>query len=813
MFARIILSLAIALPVFAAQAEEKNILYFDKAADDYGVKSPLKCWEVENPNYTSKDNPDAAWEKYALPLGNGFVGAMIYGGGALDRIQINEHSLWTGGPGTPGFKPDNNLAEAYKQVPEIRKAMFAAAAAQNPQEHQKLLGTVEELGSKYLRSADTEEDHKSKIHFGRYQTLGEITVATGHDKAAIQGYRRELNLGTGVHSVVYTLGNVVYRRTAFCSNPDRVLVFRYAADKPGRQNLLLRLASPHDLVGSSENGVFIGTGAVKQNGLLVEVRIAVLAPGGKVAMAADGLRIKGADSATFILVAGTDYAPVRPAYRGLSPAAALKATLAKALDLGYDKLLARHVADHAALMGRVAIDLGTTPDAVRLLPNDQRVQLNRTTPDPDLEETYFQFGRYLLVGSSRPGGLPANLQGIWCNECVPAWQSDYHLNINLQMNYWPAGPCNLLECQEPLLDYTNGLIAPGSLTAKAYFNTGGWMANLGSNLWGFTLPGAGKKPAYWNYFPLGGAWLSTHAFEQYAFSGDKEELRRRSWPSLSGSADFLVGYLSPLPDGTLSSIPSWSPEHGEASLGATCDIAMARETLQGAVSAAAVLGETGPRIDTWRNTMNKLTPYKIGQQGQLQEWYEDVDNPKDTHRHLNHLFGLYPGHQIDPVHTPELAKAARTTLVQRGDGATGWSMGWKINFWARMHDGDHAYILVRNLLKNGTNPNLLDVHPPFQIDGNFGGCAGIAEMLMQSRYLPKGGEVDLLPALPSAWATGSIGGLRARGGFVVQQLKWQDSKLLAARILSEKGGPLTVRCAGRTWNFGTAPAQIIEVAP
>ncbi|MCK5000091.1 MAG: glycoside hydrolase family 95 protein [Anaerohalosphaera sp.] len=783
----------------------ENVLWFDKPADAFGVKSPLESWKVENPNRTHKPNPDQAWEKYALPLGNGFIGAMVYGGIAVERIQFNEHSLWSGGPGSEGWTGDNNKHDAYNYLPGIRKALLAGDTK-----------AAQQLSTEHLRGLGSSDRQVADITFGRYQTFGELTIATGHElpekaKGTLGGYRRQLDLSDGVQMIRYSYKGAGFTRESFCSNPDRCLVFRFSADEPGLQNLNLRLASPHKLKATVKDGVFAASGKLDSNGLKLETRIGVLHKGGKVTIDPEGIKVKGADEVTFILVAGTDYAQNPPSWRGDDPAGANAKYLGAAIRLGFEKLRQRHVADHNSLFGRVAIDLGSgSPDAAAM-PTDKRVVQNKKTPDIDLEELYFQYGRYLLIASSRPGGLPANLQGIWCNEIVPAWNSDYHLNINLQMNYWPSGPCNLLQCQEPLIKFTDMLRGPGAVTAKAYNNSNGWTSHLSSNIWGQTTPHPGKgRPRFWAYFPLGGAWLTTHAWEQYAFGVDAEYLRDHSWPIIAGTADFLLDYLYKLPTGELSSTPSWSPEHGPISKGTTADIAMAREALIGAIAAAEVLGKTGPRVEAWKKTVTKLVPYKIGKHGQLQEWYEDIDNPKDQHRHLNHLFGLHPGSQINPVHTPKLAAAAKTTLTQRGDGATGWSMGWKINFWARVQDGDHAYLLLRNLLTRGTNPNLFDVHPPFQIDGNFGGCAGIAEMLMQSHYRNDGGEIDLLAAMPKEWATGTVKGLRARGGFEVD-IQWKDGNLVHANVKADKDSKLIVRCKGQKWEYNMKAGKSVTV--
>ncbi len=793
-------SILIILMSFPVLVLAETTLWYNRAADDYGLKSPLKSWEKESPKRTSKANPDKAWENYALPVGNGFIGAMIYGGVATERIQFNEHSLWSGGPGSEGWTKDQNNPDAHKHLPEIRKAMLDGDTKK-----------VDQLAKEHLRGIGSDDRDTADKTFGRYQTFGELTIESGQKKDSAKDYRRSLDLSSGLQTTSYTLGNATFTRTTFCSNPDRVLVFRFEADQPGRQNLNLQLASPHNIQTRAKNGIFIANGIVDNNGLKLDARIGILHDGGRVKATASGIEIKGANSATFILVAGTDYAPNWPTFRTDAPASKNTRTLAAAMAQGYDALKTRHVADHHALHGRVDLSLGETPSEIQALPTDERLKRSKETPDLGLEALYFQYGRYLLIASSRPGGLPANLQGIWCNETVPAWNADYHFNINLQMNYWPSGPCNLLECQKPLITYTDALRAPGAATAKAYNDSKGWTAHLSGNIWGYTVPHSGKgRPSYWAYFPLAGAWLTTHAWEQYAFGLDEEFLRNTSWPILSGTADFLTDFLYELPSGELSSTPSWSPEHGNPSLGATCDIAMAREALAGAIAAANVLNENAPA--NWKTSMDELVPYKIGQHGQLQEWYEDRDNPKDKHRHLNHLFGLHPGGQITPEHTPELAEACRITLTQRGDGATGWSMGWKINFWARVHDGDHAHLMIKNLLKNGTAPNLFDLHPPFQIDGNFGGCAGMAEMLLQSQYRAEGGEVVLLPALPSVWSDGSVKGLRARGGFIVD-IAWKDGTLAEAKVTATHSRKLLARWDDKTWKYTLKAGESITLTP
>jgi len=502
----------------AAPSGSSCLMWYKKPADAYGLKSPLKSWTVENQSYYNKVNPDKAWEQYALPLGNGFLGAMIYGGAARERVQLNLHSLWTGGPGSPGWTSHQNKPDTHKTLSEIQKTLIAGDKKK-----------AQSMSSQNLHALGDDDVEVNRHRFGRSQTFGELTIETGHDDQKVSGYRRELDLSSGIHTVRYSYADASFTRTSFCSYPDRCLVLHFEADKPGQQNLTLAVASPHAVKTTSEKGVLVVNGIVKNNGLKLDLRIGILTKGGKTTVDSKGIHITQADNVTLVLVGGTDYAQKWPTFRGADPKAKNKKLLAKAMNLGFAKLKKRHLTDHRNLHGRVAVDWGSTPAKIRKLPTNERMKRNKKTPDPDLEELYFQFGRYLLMGSSRPGGLPANLQGIWCNETIPAWNSDYHFNINMQMNYWPSGPCNLLECQKPLIGYINSLRKPGAETARAYFDAAGWTANLSGNIWGSTIPSASNKgPMFWRWFPLAGAWMSTHAWEQYAFGLDKKELRQDS---------------------------------------------------------------------------------------------------------------------------------------------------------------------------------------------------------------------------------------------------------------------------------------------
>ena len=468
-------------------------------------------------------------------------------------------------------------------------------------------------------------------------------------------------------------------------------------------------------------------------------------------------------------------------------------------------MLEGHISDYTSLFDRVQLAINPA-EASTDIPTDKRLASYRNgTPDYYLERLYYQFGRYLLIASSRPGNMPANLQGMWHNNLDGPWRVDYHNNINIQMNYWPASSTNLDECMQPMVDFIRSLVKSGESTAKDYFGARGWTASISANIFGFTAPLSSELMS-WNFNPMAGPWLTTHIWDYYDYTRDKKFLKEVGYDLIKSSAQFTVDYVLRNPDGTYTAAPSTSPEHGPVDEGVTFVHAVVREILIDAIEASKVLGVDSKERKQWEEVLAHLAPYKIGRYGQLMEWSKDIDDPEDTHRHVNHLFGLHPGRTVSTVTTPELAEAAKVVLNHRGDGATGWSMGWKLNQWARLHDGNRAYKLYGNLLKNGTLDNLWDTHAPFQIDGNFGGTAGVTEMLLQSHM----GFIQLLPALPDAWKEGSISGLRAKGDFEVS-LVWKGNELSEAVITSKAGTPCSVRYGDKTLNFKTVKGKSYKV--
>ncbi len=742
-------------------------------------------------------NPDPEWERRSLPIGNGSIGANVMGSVATERITLNEKTLWRGGPGTA--KGAAHYWDMNKQSAHLLDDIRRAFAEGDRDKAARL--TRENFNSAVPYEATGEPEFR----FGSFTTLGELYIETGIDPAAVSGYRRALSLDSAVATVSFDAGGRHYERRAFISYPDNVLALRFSADGKGLQNL--RLTYGHNPL---SEGTATPDGAdgicfdrrLDNNGMHYVIRLRALAKGGTLSNTGGTLSIEGADEVTFLLTADTDYKPnYSPAYDdpkayvGTDPAKTTAEWMKRAAGKGFDRLFKAHYADYAALYGRVKFNLaGKSSDR----PTDRRLAAYRQgAEDHGLESLYYQYGRYLLIASSRPGNLPANLQGIWHNNVDGPWRVDYHNNINLQMNYWPALPAGLAECAEPLTDFIRLLEQPGRRTAKAYWGARGWAAGISANIFGFTAPLEGQDMG-WNYNPMAASWLATHLWEYYDFTRDRDFLRHTAYPLIKGCAEFTEDFLWHKPDGTYTAAPSTSPEHGPIDEGTTFTHAVAREILLQAIEAAEVLNTDTEEVKRWRKVLDGIAPYRIGRYGQLLEWSEDIDDPDDKHRHVNHLFGLHPGHTISPLATPELAEAARVVLNHRGDGATGWSMGWKLNQWARLHDGNRSYKLYGNLLKNGTADNLWDIHPPFQIDGNFGGTAGVTEMLLQSHA----DCLHLLPALPDAWPEGSITGLRARGNFGVD-LHWADGRLTKAVIVSGSGGKCTVRYGDETLSFDT----------
>ncbi|MBO9659828.1 MAG: glycoside hydrolase family 95 protein [Chitinophagaceae bacterium] len=731
---------------------------------------PLKLWY---------DKPAANWNE-ALPIGNGRLAAMIFGGTDKERIQLNEETVWSGEPG-------NNIIEnVYDSIQQIRKLIFEGKYKEAQDQSNRAFPRQASKGTNYGM---------------QYQPVGNLTMYfAGHEDAS--EYSRELNISNATSTVSYKVNGITYKREMFASLSSGVIIIRISASKPGSVSLELGINTPqriNSVDAKDKKLILTGTSGSSDNKtgkVCFEAIVQPLLDGGKTETRDSTLLISGANTATLYISIGTNYKN----YQDISanPSAIAAKYLSAALLKKYDADKASHITLYKKYFDRVTLDLGTTAQTAK--PTNKRVEEFSAAPDPQLVSLYFQFGRYLMISGSQPGGQPTNLQGKWNEKLSPPWGSKYTININTEMNYWPAEITNLSELHQPLFDMIKDLSITGQESASKMYHARGWNVHHNTDLWRITGPVDG---GFYGMWPMGGAWLTQHLWYHYLHTGDKQFLQK-VYPILKSCATFYVDVLQEEPANKwLVVTPSMSPENSYQSsvgisAGTTMDNQLVFDVFSNYIKAAAALNLDKNFTDTVKMKLERLPPMQVGQYGQLQEWLQDWDKPNDRHRHISHLYGLFPGNQISPYRSPALFNAARTSLINRGDKSTGWSMGWKVNWWARLQDGNRAYKLIADQLtpapmeekgqNGGTYPNLFDAHPPFQIDGNFGCTSGIAEMLVQSHD----GAIHILPALPDVWANGTVKGLVTRGGFTID-ITWKDHKPVLVKIVSKLGGNCRIR--------------------
>ena len=758
-----------------------------------------------NPSQTLWYNQPAKQWTEALPLGNGRLGAMVYGRTENEMIQFNEETLWTGQPHDYAHKG------AYKYLDELRQLLW-----DGKQENAHKLANEQFMSQPFGQLC--------------YQPFGNILLNfPGHEKAV--NYKRQLNIGDAISSVTYEADGVKFKREIFISAPAQAVVVRIEADKNGTVNFTAGLNSPHSIYEVSVSGDEVilkgkANNYPKELGfdgkpypeskVTFEARLKVVNEGGELIKNGNSIQIKNAKSATLFLVAATNFIK----YNDISanPSGKCEKYLKDLSGKSYKAIRSEHIKDYQKLYNRVELFLGSSDISAR--PTNERLNSFKQDEDPALVALLYQFGRYLLISSSRPGTQPANLQGIWNDKMAPPWDSKYTININTEMNYWPAEMTNLSECTEPLIKMVTELSETGKNVAKEHYNMEGWVAHHNTDIWRGAAPINNANHGLW---VVGGAWLCQHLWWHYQFTGDKEYLKNKAYPILKEASRFFTQYLVPDPKNNewLVSGPSNSPEIGGLVMAPTMDHQIIRNLFANTIESAEILGIDTDFVKLLKEKRSKIAPNQIGKFGQLQEWLEDNDDPKNEHRHVSHLWGLHPGDEIHPLTTPELAEACKVTLSHRGDGGAGWSRAWKINFWARLLDGDHAFLLLKNLIipstvqdrytpdGGGLYMNLFDACPPFQIDGNFGATSGITEMLLQSHLRDDKGNFyqDILPALPSELSKGKISGIKGKGGFEIS-IKWENKELVTVEAKSLLGNNLNLRYSGKLIKLITSPGKI-----